>query len=1619
MCEVLVHSKLEYSLPTGMLTKKTLQDIQRKLYEVEAKLAYGIPAHTAREVLHYPPQNGGLDLRHVFSSLTAQTKLACELALNDQGRLGRLCRPLVHTIFAEHAYDRAALRTRSANTRRQLWLTRMSLLLAADCAISYSPGLTTPKSGGPDIDTIHAAAMLLQPCAKKRIKIYEHMQLITNSHIRLYTNPQLPSSWAPAKPTTQHAKIAIATLTQCHNNNPRALQTLYNFFANMHQPRHITPAPTLVPPPSSCQVDAPTATDTDIFATHSLFHTLVKVHAARHTDEGDTLYLCEWKPGVCHNKSIPPEAAPLVDRFEDHARLKDVSFIHWRRHWAPSSCPHIAKHAAAQDFAEQAPTALPPPPLGHPLPDPPALQHASVQIIFKELHPDFDTAATGAARIIRTPDADYYYDEHGHLQGSLPHTKTDDLWQRYNKHKHGANPEPTLLPFAEEACHLLKRYRNKAKSDTGTRVNLRNHWATPGAVQQALIDAFGITTEIFASPLNVHPATQSYHSAYARDAVFGATHDAYSAVWTGAVQLNPEYEPADLLKAVKWAQASAASCEEPFFAVGVLPKWTSQAFYQEYCSHPHSHVLTTIKKAYFNFTKATYIPSLYSNNATDPFETADAHAQAADNSMSEGEEDAPNDEDNSSPSAPHAHWPVDIVLFYNAAGLQRYYSPDGARALHRALAEHAAHTNPPQAGTTAHSHLQHIMRTVITMNHPPQTASPLPSKDKRRARRWAKRHMAGLPTMPTQHSTPQPPAVPTHPPVEPRQALPTAYNPEAIVYTDASKRPNSTGMGCGIYIPAHKGNDPRTISKFAPGEKAHIIKGELLSIWHALKAVRLAPGTHIHILTDSLTALYLLSRALHRPWSLHSVYESLTHDIIKLAREHDGPVTIQKVRAHIGVRGNEAADRLADAGYNYENDDTMWLFPPPDTSYTHFQVLTPAVTQTDTTIGQLTPQTAGAQTHPDGSDSSHAQEYDSARLYCPCCGHESTVQPYELLCAYDALCHFGFTAEDALDELEMSECCLQELEKLAPPPQPAPEPEGNSHVKKCSCCTATHEPLLQIETGLPPHLKHSVEQPHTAARTKKDIVRHHVQHTLLLKPKTKTGARLAGANARNTPWTFTTDSYDTMHEKGKHRMRHTTRANALTIRYGGFIGRKMQVLRGKLPEGVNKVNCYCRLCWTAHDTGYHMLGGCKDFTMNNIITDRGNQPVRAIEAEIRKGRHGGYKLLIHGGKSTEDQAPCTSTVPPYILPDCSLCPDLMLLRGLHDGHTRRRYSASRRTQQPPALETLPQDAKAHITLIPAEVTVCCDDYVKSAVARKHEKYKQLMADLRAAGWRVLGQNDDGSISDTGPYVITLPFGNTGITYTPTLRALQELGIPAPKARTLQKNISRMVTKTVTTLMMTKRELEARLPPDIGPPCPPSALPYKPKKHETFIDGRPVHKSHARQAKAAAGRTAPPAERTGEGAGPIQSSRTPFDPPTLYAIPQHLHSAPEQTHAAYANQPRRTAHRRAFQTPSVPNKRTRSHAQDNRAPKRVHAQLSSPDSLAPAPRRSQRIAAHHTATAAQRAPTSAYNLRPSTLRSQNTSSRSVRHSAHAVPSAPTQHSAHSAHPRKGIGWEPLP
>ncbi|KAK3289141.1 hypothetical protein CYMTET_3412 [Cymbomonas tetramitiformis] len=141
----------------------------------------------------------------------------------------------------------------------------------------------------------------------------------------------------------------------------------------------------------------------------------------------------------------------------------------------------------------------------------------------------------------------------GTTHNQTPHQSTlrTELWEDHRI---------KVSTFEEEVGHLLIRYSSKEEKEERKK-NLQNHWTFPAQMQRALQQAFGITTELFASPLNVHHNTTKYYAKYDRDKVFGARGSAWTTNWMklGAYQFNPEYTPQDLKKALDFAIAATTT----------------------------------------------------------------------------------------------------------------------------------------------------------------------------------------------------------------------------------------------------------------------------------------------------------------------------------------------------------------------------------------------------------------------------------------------------------------------------------------------------------------------------------------------------------------------------------------------------------------------------------------------------------------------------------------------------------------------------------------------------------------------------------------------------------------------------------------------------------------------------------------------------------------------------------------------------------------------------------------------------------------------------------------------------------------------------------------------------
>jgi len=262
---------------------------------------------------------------------------------------------------------------------------------------------------------------------------------------------------------------------------------------------------------------------------------------------------------------------------------------------------------------------------------------------------------------------------------------------------------------------------------------------------------------------------------------------------------------------------------------------------------------------------------------------------------------------------------------------------------------------------------------------------------------------------PRQGPPPPPAPIPAAPPLPAPPAPVRRWNRASFAYTDASKAQCSPGLGCGVYLPFAALGARRHALHLPGSADTHVVPGELAAI---LQALQLAPRDRpLHILTHSLTSLHPVSRTARRPASLHSPLATLLPVIVDLACTRTSPTTIQKVRAHVGIFGNEIADQLANLGRSLSDVGAArvhLLAPQPATGLFLAMVL------------PVPPQPpARERQDPAGS----------CELSCPQCGSVGAV-PFDALQALAA--SDDPDDPDSLAELPgLQRCCMAALRRAA------------------------------------------------------------------------------------------------------------------------------------------------------------------------------------------------------------------------------------------------------------------------------------------------------------------------------------------------------------------------------------------------------------------------------------------------------------------------------------------------------------------------------------------------------------------------------------------------------------
>ena len=232
----------------------------------------------------------------------------------------------------------------------------------------------------------------------------------------------------------------------------------------------------------------------------------------------------------------------------------------------------------------------------------------------------------------------------------------------------------------------------------------------------------------------------------------------------------------------------------------------------------------------------------------------------------------------------------------------------------------------------------------------------------------------------------------------------------------------------------------------------------------------------------------------------------------------------------------------------------------------------------------------------------------------------------------------------------------------------------------------------------------------------------------------------------------------------------------------------------------------CPLCGQG-DGGSHIASGCQHNTMTRMYTERHNKAGRMVLSCISKGSMGGALVSADVGrkeKCQEDGVPIMATnhVPEWLLPPPPgttqtqkeehiqalrlLKPDILLVTG----------------------DRTPQAAASSQIYI-VEIKTCIDTRHEAQLAAARDQHTNLIQRLVGQGYAM-------------NHIHTIPIlvGVSGTIYTQhTLQALEQLGVPADKARTKCQKLHLEMTKRLHDIVVQRRILEPKTS-DKKPPRPP-------------------------------------------------------------------------------------------------------------------------------------------------------------------------------------------------------
>jgi ribonuclease HI len=169
------------------------------------------------------------------------------------------------------------------------------------------------------------------------------------------------------------------------------------------------------------------------------------------------------------------------------------------------------------------------------------------------------------------------HDKDGRTAGTLTRRTLASLFSGW---KSTRPPSPThTAVFNDELLALIRRRRAALRPPHDADPSPNWTLTAPPDLMRRVLQAFRIRHERFATPIDRHPEIPHYWTPDAKDAIFGANHDAFSSPFMDGTFCHPNHRTEEVFRALEWAVTSAQSSLSPCLTVLLVPEAPSAGFW--------------------------------------------------------------------------------------------------------------------------------------------------------------------------------------------------------------------------------------------------------------------------------------------------------------------------------------------------------------------------------------------------------------------------------------------------------------------------------------------------------------------------------------------------------------------------------------------------------------------------------------------------------------------------------------------------------------------------------------------------------------------------------------------------------------------------------------------------------------------------------------------------------------------------------------------------------------------------------------------------------------------------------------------------------------------------------